>query len=502
MNKRIALKVIITLLVIFGVSCVSLCSVAYSESIKENSLKSELLKNPTDAKAYLELGKYYQRKKNNDEAIKYLSKAIELNPELSDGYFYLSASYAQNSDINQAIKNMEKVNELTPNSPHILENLAQFYVVSKQNDKAVMAYKEAIALDSPQKTEIMIKLAELYEKLGLYDDAISAYKEMAKGKSGQADAAEKIRYLNIKKETKDALSTVNENDVTYVVKNSEPKTSGEMVYEIENPKRKVACLIYRSYSPMLAPYGPDNIADFAKSKKSEYVNTTLTIKYHDFEKEHKNVYERYGYSVGYNVLSQLLINKQDGIMEMRELVLYPKEVDDDIRNIVLKSLMENGCSIVDLTPVKKNFDSRKLSDIIKDYRKSDNIDGLFVFCYQLISRTGYQNPAYGLNCYYKFMLIDADNENLLFDGSSIAEANIPKLSNKGFLGKFNLLEAPIHWIDIKSEKVRSGVFDEKWLEKKMLYQLGFDKPQANAFSPYTSFPKKLRRLFENLNKTE
>lgn len=496
-NKKIITIIALVLIFIFG-SVFS--NTAQGESIKESSLKKKISENPNDTVSYLELGKYYQQKKNNDEAIKYLSKAVEIDSKLSDGYFYLSVAYAQKGNTTLMVENMEKACELTPDNPYLLENLVKFYTMSKQRSKALTTYKKMVALNPSKKNKIMMTIADLYETVGFTDDAIDVYNEILKENPKDLDANQRLNFLLNKKAIESTYKEARvEKPVSYVIKKSEPTPNGEMVYEIENSKLKVATFVYRSYYP-------DLNADYPKNTKN-YVNKKFNIRTHDFEKENTDILHRYGYSIGKNAFGDLAI----GSWGIGDRILYPKEIDDFIRTSILKNILQNGCSVVDISPIKQSMDSLKLSDIVTRYKTEQNIDVFFVFCYQLYSRIEWISPAdygnglkfsneYGLMCQYKMFLIDAKNMENVFEDSGLVRAWMPEREDKNMFGTMKHFQAPIDWLKDNGKK-KEGIINGEWLENRMLESLKSTKPvlisgsNKIAMMEVQTVPTKLNQRF-------
>lgn len=190
---RIGVIIILVLISFGSISSDIVCG----DPMGESSLKAKIDKDPNDAESCLELGKYYNEGSNINEALKYLSKAVEINPRLSDGYLYLSIVYMQRGDMNRTIENMEKVNEINPDNPNILGNLVRFYTMANQKDKARAAYKRMIALNLPNRKKIMADMASFYEKVGWADEAKEIYLEISKENPGDSNANQMVNNSTI-----------------------------------------------------------------------------------------------------------------------------------------------------------------------------------------------------------------------------------------------------------------------------------------------------------------
>jgi tetratricopeptide (TPR) repeat protein len=79
-----------------------------------------------------------------DEAIKYLAKALELNPRYPDAHNKISLAYIQTGRYKQAIENLRQAAKLQPVRIDVLNNLAAAYAASGRFEEAVMTAQKAI----------------------------------------------------------------------------------------------------------------------------------------------------------------------------------------------------------------------------------------------------------------------------------------------------------------------------------------------------------------------
>jgi len=82
------------------------------------------------------------------EALTFLQKAIELDPQLYDAYLEMAALYLDQGDGQQALKALEVVPSLVPNSPKLYYYRARAYLLGGQYPLAVQDARQANQLDS------------------------------------------------------------------------------------------------------------------------------------------------------------------------------------------------------------------------------------------------------------------------------------------------------------------------------------------------------------------
>ncbi len=445
---------------------------------EENRLLDKIKDNPNDISGYIRLGNYYKDKAQYDLAVSYFGKAIDIDPKDLSGYKSCSETYLKAGRLNDAIAIMEKANLILPNDYDVIITLAPLYSIGKYYDKVINIYNKGIEASKEKRALLRVKLAEFYEKNERYTEAASEYDLIASENPDLLHFKEKAETVR-KKESSDTQSQRNgmekkgiEQDASYLIERNEDGADGEKIYIIKNQRLKVAALIYRSYYADLTMDYPENLKNYSIRK--------VNIKTHDFEKESKDIFNRYGYRIGKDAFGGLTIVPRN----FGDKVLYPKEIEAPIRQSILKELLKNSCSVVDISPVKQSVDMLKLPDIIGRYRTEQNIDAFFIFCYQLYSRvtqrsySGTTLQVYdecGLMCEYRILLIDSKNMKNIFDEKGRVWAWIPRTEKQQLLGSKMQFQAPVDWVKNTGKK-KEGIINGEWLENKMLESLKSTKP--------------------------
>ena len=143
----------------------------YQRAIHE--YEEALKLSPTNAKTHLLLGLVYANMNDLEKAIKYTTKALELDPSYS-AYNNLALVYANKGDFPKAIDNYEKAIALNPSAFTPWYHLGLIYSSKKDYVKAAEHYKKA--------TELNRSYGEAYVGLGsaLYytGDKAGAYEQV------------------------------------------------------------------------------------------------------------------------------------------------------------------------------------------------------------------------------------------------------------------------------------------------------------------------------------
>ncbi len=135
---------------------------------KRNTELGSSQDNYRKAEAEFNHGIICHEKGDNANAIKHLTKAINLRPERLSAYYYNhSLIYLSQGDYNKAI-------EINTNVARIYNNRGSVYVRLKEHDKAIADYDKAIQLN-PYDTLSHYNRGLIYASRDEYDKAIADY---------------------------------------------------------------------------------------------------------------------------------------------------------------------------------------------------------------------------------------------------------------------------------------------------------------------------------------
>ncbi len=114
----------------------------------------------------------------NDEAIKYLTMAKEINyVQNGDLYYYLFTSYMQANDTSKAGSTIEAGFSQYPTNKMLMLALINYYIVKNENPIKVIGYLDKAIESDQQNPSLYFAEAALYEKLPDLDKAIVCYKK-------------------------------------------------------------------------------------------------------------------------------------------------------------------------------------------------------------------------------------------------------------------------------------------------------------------------------------
>lgn len=117
--------------------------------------------NPLDAKAHFDTGFGYFKKGEHEKAVECYKKAIEANPAYLEPRFGLSEVYVAQGNLKEAAEVNEGIVQSNPGISAAYYNLGELYLTLKEYEKALVAYKKALELGSPQRARILEILPQL-----------------------------------------------------------------------------------------------------------------------------------------------------------------------------------------------------------------------------------------------------------------------------------------------------------------------------------------------------
>lgn len=138
--------------------------------------KNEVSKKPNDSMNRVNLGYTYHLVDNNDEAVKQLLLAVDLDKENVSAYFNLGLVYSDQERFNDALKQAKKAADLAPRDfkGFLLKGMVLRQM--KKYDESLVALEEANKL-MPANTDIIFEIGKVAEDQGKTEDAEKLYKE-------------------------------------------------------------------------------------------------------------------------------------------------------------------------------------------------------------------------------------------------------------------------------------------------------------------------------------
>ena len=126
---------------------------------------------PEDIEATYLLGQSYEGNEDNDNALAYYEKTLQLDANRSDVLYKMVHIYRETESHQNALDTLKKIIAIdaTDAEAHYLS--AQSYLALEQNDAALAAYLETIHL-KPDNVDAQYQTGKLYENKGEIDNAI------------------------------------------------------------------------------------------------------------------------------------------------------------------------------------------------------------------------------------------------------------------------------------------------------------------------------------------
>lgn len=156
-----------------------------------------LNKQPENYYAYYGIGNYYLTANDNNKAIEYLQRSVQLNNQDPMAFNNLGLANYSNKNYTESVKNFSKAIELTPDFSQGYNNRGNAYYYLKDFDNALLDYKTAF-VKWDKNTDALMNKADLELELKKYDSAYYDYKACIRIDSNDAIPFQKIGSLYIK----------------------------------------------------------------------------------------------------------------------------------------------------------------------------------------------------------------------------------------------------------------------------------------------------------------
>ena len=164
--------------------------------------------NPESPDAMISLGAIFRRLKRYEDSVNILHKAQEISSGSPTINYNLGFTYKEMGDYDDAIDSFESVIAQNPNDVLAHNHLGSIYFSKKEYDKAVSAYKKGLQVDQNHPI-LNYNLAHVYEEIKNYPDAVRSYEVALKTRPGWLDAIRDFSELLIHcQETKQAQELV------------------------------------------------------------------------------------------------------------------------------------------------------------------------------------------------------------------------------------------------------------------------------------------------------
>ena len=164
--------------------------------------------NPESPDPMISLGAIFRRLKRYEDSVNILHKAQEISSGSPTINYNLGFTYKEMGDYDDAIDSFESVISQNPDDVLAHNHLGSIYFAKKEYDKAVSAYKKGLQVDQNHPI-LNYNLAHVYEEIKNFPDAVRSYEVALKTRPGWLDAIRDFSELLIHcQETKQAQELV------------------------------------------------------------------------------------------------------------------------------------------------------------------------------------------------------------------------------------------------------------------------------------------------------
>lgn len=125
---------------------------------------------PNSPQNHNNLGDYYSRHGDFDQAIIHFKRAIELNPQYGDAFHNLGTTYQQKKDIPNAIASYERAIATNPNLWQSYQAIGYLLFIQNKFTEAETVLRKALKI-APQEPNIRRNLAIVLVKLHKEEEA-------------------------------------------------------------------------------------------------------------------------------------------------------------------------------------------------------------------------------------------------------------------------------------------------------------------------------------------
>jgi len=133
--------------------------------------------------------------KNNSEAKKYITQALDLKVNYTDALFLLAQIETSEGNPGEAIKQAERAGQLTPNDPTIFFRLGLLRYNNSDYSGAVSAFEKAVILNTNY-LNARFFLGQAYQKVGRSSDALVQFKILSQVLPDNQDIKDAINSIS------------------------------------------------------------------------------------------------------------------------------------------------------------------------------------------------------------------------------------------------------------------------------------------------------------------
>ncbi len=136
--------------------------------------------NTKNVEAYMTLGHHYLTKRETEKALKYFNEVLKIDSTQIKVYELIGQAHLLEKAFAEAIKSLEKALSITGKNPTILYNLMLAHYEANDYDKAISDGKEVLGLPNVEPkvlTSVYNLMGQVYQEKGDYKAVIALMKE-------------------------------------------------------------------------------------------------------------------------------------------------------------------------------------------------------------------------------------------------------------------------------------------------------------------------------------
>jgi TonB family protein len=135
---------------------------------------SEDLDSRMQACRYADMGRRSISKGEYQNAVKELSKAINLEPKFGTAFYYRSLAYMNTDDFDNALSDIDKAIEYSPGVFGYYNHRGTVYLLSKNYPEAIETFTKSITME-PNNIVAYINRGDAFRLSGKYEEAVTDY---------------------------------------------------------------------------------------------------------------------------------------------------------------------------------------------------------------------------------------------------------------------------------------------------------------------------------------
>ena len=198
----------------------------------ETAYKKAISKDKKYEDAYVGLADLLIRLNKLDEAMQYIGKLLEVNPNNTNAYVERSKVFVKRIDFPTAINDISKAIIIKPGDEQLFFTRGQYYQQFTQYQNAINDYNKVLTLND-KNAEAYYQRASCYEQISDFKSAIKDYKKLA------SLSEDDVRARKLLDSAKKRLFELNRESNPPVVKLLDPQPHDKTIIDVPKNKKEI-----------------------------------------------------------------------------------------------------------------------------------------------------------------------------------------------------------------------------------------------------------------------